>query len=150
MTTPTYSTHIVGFTGTRQGMTPEQKATVRNVFGAVKGTLLVHGDCVGADSDAHDIAKALDMYIRVRPCTMRGFRAHRTGDERVEPAGVMERNRAIVNDCAVLVATPPTFEEILRSGTWATIRYARKVQKAVCIIWPDGTFKAEGDVAPSG
>mmetsp|Transcript_30358 Transcript_30358/g.39138 ORF Transcript_30358/g.39138 Transcript_30358/m.39138 type:complete len:93 (+) Transcript_30358:152-430(+) len=39
----------------------------------------------------------------------------------------------------MLIAFPPTSIEIQRSGTWATIRYARKKNKAVMIINPDGT-----------
>ena len=33
--------------------------------------------------------------------------------------------------------------EILRSGTWATIRYARKKSKKVMLIFPDGTMTKE-------
>lgn len=36
-------------------------------------------------------------------------------------------------------AAPKDFKEELRSGTWATIRYAVKQQKRVIIIFPDGS-----------
>jgi hypothetical protein len=44
-----------GFTGTRQGMTAEQKSVLRNLLGGGAGEFH-HGDCIGADSEGHDIA----------------------------------------------------------------------------------------------
>ena len=43
----------------------------------------------------------------------------------------------LVDACEVLLATPKGPEK-LRSGTWATVRYARKVGKRIVIIEPDG------------
>ena len=48
------------------------------------------------------------------------------------------RNHDIVDVCDVLVATPGQKEEQIRSGTWATIRYARKIRKQIIIVYPDG------------
>lgn len=42
------------------------------------------------------------------------------------PGGYMVRNDAIVAHSDVLLAFPQTCTEVLRSGTWATIRRARK------------------------
>jgi hypothetical protein len=41
------------------------------------------------------------------------------------------------------VACPRTDQEQRRSGTWATVRYARKVGKPVLIIGRDGKIKLE-------
>lgn len=41
------------------------------------------------------------------------------------PGGYMARNDALVTYGDVLLAFPPTASEVLRSGTWATIRRAR-------------------------
>lgn len=38
----------------------------------------------------------------------------------------------------MLIAFPPSKEEITRSGTWSTIRYARKCHKSLIIVYPDG------------
>jgi hypothetical protein len=45
----------IGFTGTRQGMTAEQKSALRNLLDGGAGDFH-HGDCIGADSEAHGIA----------------------------------------------------------------------------------------------
>jgi hypothetical protein len=42
------------------------------------------------------------------------------------PGGYMKRNDVLVAHADVLLAFPKTPQEELRSGTWATIRRARK------------------------
>lgn len=56
-----------------------------------------------------------------------------------EPRPPLERNRDVVDASDVLLACPGGMAEEQRSGTWATIRYARKAGKPVVIVWPDGT-----------
>jgi len=47
--------------------------------------------------------------------------------------------RDFVNECDVLIAAPGEFVERKRgSGTWGTVRYARKLGRPLVIIWPDG------------
>jgi hypothetical protein len=46
-----------------------------------------------------------------------------------------------------VIAAPMSSAEILRSGTWATIRYARKAGKPVLIIWPNGELGFDGSMA---
>ncbi len=55
----------------------------------------------------------------------------------------LARNRDIVNAADVLIAGPGGMEEIMRSGTWATVRYARKKQKPVIIVYPNGEVVRE-------
>jgi hypothetical protein len=33
--------------------------------------------------------------------------------------------------------------EVVRSGTWATVRYARNWEKPITLLMPDGTIKQE-------
>jgi hypothetical protein len=54
-------------------------------------------------------------------------------------APFLKRNKNIVDYTDLLVACPNGFEEVIRSGTWATWRYAVKQEKLWIIIWPDGT-----------
>lgn len=56
-----------------------------------------------------------------------------------EPGPYLWRNHQIVDATSALIAAPFGFEEELRSGTWATVRYARKLGRPVRFFWPDGT-----------
>jgi hypothetical protein len=51
----------------------------------------------------------------------------------------LERNKDIVRESASLIAAPLQAEEQQRSGTWSTVRFARKIGKPVFLILPDGT-----------
>lgn len=53
--------------------------------------------------------------------------------------GYMKRNDALVYWSNVLLAFPETAEEVQRSGTWATVRRARKVNKPIWFYPLDGS-----------
>src|SRR5215510_8233723 len=124
----------IGFTGTREGMTDEQKHLFR--FHIVNQPLDMfgwnefrHGDCVGADSDAHtiilDLRKLVPFKMIGHPSDLGKYRAHREFDEINEVKPPLTRNWEIVKNIDVLIACPSTAEEQRRSGTWTTVRYAR-------------------------
>jgi predicted Rossmann fold nucleotide-binding protein DprA/Smf involved in DNA uptake len=48
----------------------------------------------------------------------------------------LERNKDIVSESDFLIAAPDSKKERLRSGTWATVRHARKLGKRVMILEP--------------
>ena|SRR5689334_11728721 len=144
---------VIGFTGTRNGMTPAQRAHVEFL---VQGFVCrwgganlagLHGDCVGADADFDAVcAKAsMDGMAREsRPCTFDGMRARTGVREIAPPVPPMQRNRAIVADADVMIACPPNKEPIKKgSGTWATIGFARKANKPLIIVFPDGDVLKE-------
>lgn len=97
---------------------------------------------IGADADFHAILVELGIASAIYPCTIASKRAHC----RLGPAGgtihvpqpPLERNCIMVRRCNVLIATPRGFAEELRSGTWATIRFARKIGRPIRVVWPDG------------
>ena len=132
----------LGFTGTRKGMTGLQINKFQELIQELDVTRFVHGAAPGADLQAHDICiRQRVPYIEVWPAIgaktpdwdALGWPNH----VRVaKPA--LERNHDIVDRCDLLIATPETVEEMLRSGTWATIRYARKVKRQHMIIRPCG------------
>ncbi len=139
----------VGFTGTRNGLTVAQMATLN--FWLCSYPVLDefhHGDCIGADDDAakmiENIARGEDpgppIKVVVHPPTDDSLRAFNTWyDEMREAKPYLERNRDIVNECDVLVACPGEATEQLRSGTWATVRAGRKAKKQIVVILPDGS-----------
>ena len=127
----------VGFTGTRRGMSGLQRGRLWELLYERGATELGHGDCVGADSEAHDVARDLALRVVVFPPSDPKFRAWRRGDEARDPAPYLERDRAIVDWADVLVAAPRG-PEVLRSGTWATVRRARRRGVEVVVVGRDG------------
>lgn len=129
---------IWGFTGTDRGMTSHQLSAV-GVHLQVSGELH-HGDCVGADAQTHAIARRLGgLWIVGHPPDVDVKRAFCDFDVALPPRPYIDRNHDIVDACDFLLATPRGYVEELRSGTWATIRYARKIGTALRIIYPNGT-----------
>jgi len=53
----------------------------------------------------------------------------------------LTRNHELVDASSVLFACPKGTHEELRSGTWATVRYALKQHKEVVVIYPDGSIQ---------
>lgn len=134
---------ILGFTGLKANMTPAQLKTVRRLFEELRLHVLHHGDCVGADEQAHQEAKALDAWVVIHPPDKEDFRAHCKGDDTRPPAPYLKRNLEIAQARDGLVAAPRTPIETLRSGTWATVRYARAYGRPVWIVLPDGSVRVE-------
>lgn len=134
-------TRRVGFTGTRHGMTPAQREALRALLRPTD--TLHHGDCVGADADAHEIARAMGCRIAVHPGPVSALRAHCAGDVLHEPRPFLDRNVRIVLATEILIAAPRTAQEKMRSGTRFTVREARRRGREVIIIRPDGTIWIE-------
>jgi hypothetical protein len=133
---------VVGFTGTQVGMTDKQKRTFKDLIPELNPSVFRHGDCIGADEQAHKVVrKHTHAQIIVHPPDKVDKRAFCEGDKVLAVKPYLNRNHDIVDDSDLLIACPREFKEQLRSGTWATIRYARSKRKPVYIIWPDGTME---------
>ena len=123
----------VAFTGARSltGMNPTRLVLAGRLFDLVFAdgpVTLHHGDCLGADAWAHrQMARApAGSRIEIHPPDKSGSRAWCTGADIVH--GVrpfLVRNREIVLASSILIALPSKPTEILRSGSWSTVRYAR-------------------------
>lgn len=146
--------HRIGFTGTRSGMTKSQKEVVNDLLAFfAKGETYpelnnnprilnaIHGDCIGADFDFHNIAILHGYRIIIYPCNIPKMRSYVKADEEHLPSAPLIRNHTIVNMSNLLIACPKSHKEELRSGTWATIRYAKKIQKVCVIVDPAGDIK---------
>lgn len=145
----------IGFTGTREGMTIDQWYRVEWLlfrrFETGKPNEWHDGDCIGADTQAHGAVErlgmnAFDIVTHGHPCNLPGdVRAFNEYDRMHEVKPPLVRNRDIVDAVDLMIAAPGGFEEVMKgSGTWATIRYARRNKKRLIIVWPDGTFTEEG------
>lgn len=130
----------IGITATRQGATDAQINTLIYLLrDIIKPTELHHGDCVGGDEDAHNVAVTLGIKTISHPCNIEKMRAHCLADYTHTPKYPLERNKDIVNQTSGLLAMPKRFEQETRSGTWATVRYAQKIGNPVEVIWPNGS-----------
>lgn len=134
----------VGFTGTQDGLTFEQETTLHDLLAEGHGHgYFHHGDCIGSDAEADALAKETGYTRVIHPPlkeSKRAFCGMDDDDDAIvyEPKDYLVRNHDIVDACDILIATPNSDQETLRSGTWATVRYARKVGKPYIIIFPDG------------
>jgi hypothetical protein len=127
----------LGFTGTQHGMTDKQKTAFRDFITARSITEFHHGDCIGADKDAHDIVRAMTKArIVIHPPSNDAKRAFCKGDEILPAKPYIARNHDIVDASEHMIAAPQQAEEQLRSGTWATVRYARKRKVKLFVAWP--------------
>ena len=100
-----------------------------------------HGDCIGADEIAWILANYAGYHTLAHPCDIAEKRAFTNSDTIFSTLPPLARNRTIVDVSDLVVATPGEEEEVLRSGTWATIRYAKKQNRPLIIIFPSGKFQ---------
>lgn len=142
----------IGFTGTRQGMTPEQLRTLLGILSGV-GEILQghHGDCDGADREFHTLVLALGGGVVIHPPDKDRFRAYcQYAVEEHPPKDYVPRNHDIVDDSKWLIGCPKEMTEPTDrrgGGTWATVRYgagelAKKPPggaRKVVVILPDGS-----------
>ena len=142
----------IAFTGTREGMSDYQKAAFRmhmtQIMWANKDRFIDfhHGGCIGADEDAHTILleirqhEGLEMVgIEVHPAKVpKRLQAQLHTGVCVlhKPKPPLKRNMDMVKECDVLIACPKEDHEVQRSGTWTTVRYAKKYNKEVIVIGP--------------
>lgn len=135
----------LGFTGTRQGMTASQGAVVLDYVYNNRPSRVHHGDCKGADADFHNIVRRCDheIVIVTHPgMNSRGqspSRAYCEADVERPVRPYLMRDGIIVAECDLLIATPFGYSEQRRSGTWATIRMAKRLGRRFLIVYPDGS-----------
>lgn len=137
----------IGFTGTRLGMSDEQKEVIGDALEyALEITDVHHGVCVGADEQFHSLALELGIPIIGHPPSDVVYLANIPPEEfefQHEPKRYLVRNREMVDECDFIYAAPKEYEEVLRSGTWATVRYTISKEKPVGIVYPDGRLEVK-------
>jgi hypothetical protein len=146
----------IGFTGTQKGMTILQSSAIIKLFtvlcdsqpGRMCAPDFVEaefhmGDCIGADKRFWELCQALPPTKRLigHIPDNNSKRAFCKYDEERKPKPYLERNHDIVDESDYLIATPGERTEQVRSGTWATVRYARKKKKKIILIYPDGVVE---------
>ena len=136
----------IGFTGTRNGMSSNQIKEFEKLFKSKDFEEFHHGVCIGSDKQAHDHITSIKNEKNAKtvghPPKYKKFMAECECDYVMKPYDYLQRNKNIVDETDVMVATPDTKERV-RSGTWSTIRYARKQGKKIYIIHKNGRVTIE-------
>jgi len=119
-------------------MQPKQAAELRVFLTAHKDTIesFRHGDCIGSDEEAHNIAAevlGVDK-IFIHPPKDNKKQAFCESPHILPPLDYLIRNINIVRAADILIAAPKTETEELRSGTWSTVRRAREMNRPVIIL----------------
>jgi len=140
----------IGFSGTRCGMTLLQRRAVYRVFRWYRDNrnaiTVHHGSCVGADAEAHDIARMLGLAVALHPgvsadgsSPLRAECAMLEGERVWRPASYGVRNQAITACTGVLVAA--TGDGTEDRGTSHAISCAVKLERPVVIVSADGRLQ---------
>lgn len=134
----------IGFTGSRKGISRQQKEALLQILATLTPSEIHHGDCVGADREFHLMCRDLlpECSVVVHPPSDPKHRAFCEGDVTRAPSDYLARNRRIVAQSVLLVACPngpPT----ARSGTWYTVRQAVAAGRPHLIVWPDGRIEPQ-------
>ena len=153
----------LAFTGTRNGMTPEQEQSIHDFLVENNQTLksYCHGGCVGADEDFHNMVlnensnSIVAVYYVPGPLSFITKDFIESASSNIllrEKKGHLSRNREIVDKANYLIGCPPTAFPTRRGGTWYTLRYAKKTNCAGTIFYPHGTIAnlQNTDLTPQG
>lgn len=152
-----------GVTGSRHGSEGQQYLALKFMIEYLHESglyIMHHGKAKGVDAEAHWIAKRLraaGMKVVIHPPDNARWRDDTLPVEsswirELPPAGYHERDRQIAMASAVLVAVPefPELDErSKRSGTWLTVRYARRYARQVYWCDKDGSIH-DATEAPHG
>jgi hypothetical protein len=141
----------VGFTGTREWPAPvAQIASFVRVVDCIferyanptLPMLFNHGDCVGWDDAAarYVEAKFSRVAINKYPSNIAAMTANAPGVVVASPAPPLERNTAIVGASWIMIACPKEADEVVRSGTWSTVRRTAKANKPLIGVAPNGAL----------
>lgn len=141
----------LGFTGTHEGMTPEQYATVEKLVAELQPAIARHGACEGADAQFSEIVFQAGVPVIVAhlghdrhgksPFRAKSYRCT-PGDE-LPSERYMKRNRAIVAKSNLMIATPRSKPFPSSGGTLLTTRAANASKTPVTVVWPDGSHEVD-------
>lgn len=146
----------IAVTATRQGLTLQQKHTLEKLLDILPRaeTLtqfqVYHGAALGGDQQVAEIFHRRRAELGVSRIvafpsdipTQVSIRSLMLSDEKKEPAPPLARNATMVRDAWLVLAFPARATEEVRSGTWATIRNARRWGLYHMIVWPNGACES--------
>lgn len=147
----------VGFTGTRDGLSPEQITKLRMllnrnyVTGEPDYNQFNHGSCWKGDDQAGWLAHLAGYWVVVHPPTDPKLRAYSYCDDIRPEYPYLVRDRHIVDRSHLMISCPNLMSGgVLRtrgSGTGYTTYYAIGRNRSGSIIWRDGQIETYADYA---
>lgn len=167
---PTLTAHlpttVLFFTGTRKGMSLDQRDALTLWLFERNVVIAHHGCCVGADEELHNILAAFRESDSKREPFITGWPAEvgpelscfgriRLDDDRVRQAP-LTRNRMMSECAAGMIASGKPFDVVCvacpledeppesgRGGTWHAVRQFKAKNVPTTIITPSGTMRHE-------
>lgn len=138
----------IGFTAAQAGISPPQQIVLRqelkrHVAADRPVPWFVHGKCTGGDEQGARIARQVGFKLEAFPSDREDKTAEIWSEVEHPCKPPLDRNPDIVLAADRMYACPDGFKEKQRSGTWATIRCARRQGVRLTIIWPDGSVSQE-------
>ena len=124
---------ILGVPGSRK---PRSDNLCEKLFNFIQDngvTELHHGDCTGWDHQSFMVADWLCIKTVAHPPEDNRWHAETKSTVILPAKPYLDRNKDIVNAVDFLIAAPDGPEK-MRSGTWSTVRYAKKTGKRG-IVW---------------
>lgn len=119
---------ILGVTGTRHVRNIGKRRFIKlsDYFRSNYITELHYGDCTGWDELAWSIAAQTGVKCVSHPPTDIRHKAATDADVILPAKPYLDRNKDIVDAADFIIAAPDGIEK-QRSGTWSTVRYAKRV-----------------------
>ena len=132
----------IGFTGNRYGLRPDQKTQIEDLLDKYDHITVSHGDCVGSDTDFHLLCISYKyrhpektVTVHIYPPDNPRLRGFNKGDVVMPEKPYLQRNMDIIKNCSLLIGCPvDKNKEEQRSGTWSTIRQARRLKLTTYIF----------------
>lgn len=132
----------LAYSGSRFGMTLQQKDYLISFLATmiqgseIEKIILHHGVCVGGDTEADEIARALGLKIWFHPSIKTDWtnpELLKMPCEGIDAAySYSGRNQRMVLACDFLIATPKNM--IKHGGTWNAISHARAAKKNYIVV----------------
>lgn len=137
----------LGVSGTREGMTELQLNALKDLFPKLPQTLntLHQGQCVGVDVQVGTWFYELDELHKIvsHPPIKKDLIGKCFIHESKPAKNYLARNRDIVLESNIMLIIPKENEPQEKGGTWYTYNFAKKNNKKIYIIYPDGRIVEE-------
>ena len=145
---------IVGFTGSRAGITSHQRETLKKLLLMINPIEAHHGECIGSDAAFHGIVQDTlpECHIVGHPPKVDTYRVVLSGYFREEDRrGYQDCGGDIVQACTLMVVCVKSHKRFdntqkrddkmdnrYRTTPWHVINLAKDAGRELVVVYPDG------------